>query len=217
MRSEPSFPLSVWLVMMFAPYFRQNARRWMLASIACLLCCAMVVGAIGFPTVRRVAKDRSSPFPCQDKVCGCADAASCWKSCCCHTNQQKIAWAKKHGVTPPAFVVAAAAKESTTKVATCCQKAGSAKKPTCALATKPKDVAPAESSGDQATELALVLGNSQRKCQGLAPLWTLLGQAIVPPLPRPVATAPAAGEWIKLRSESVCGVMAPPRLRPPRA
>jgi hypothetical protein len=51
------------------------------------------------------------PFPCQDCPCGCTDAETCWRDCCCYTNQQKVAWARKNGVAIPAFVVAAAKRE----------------------------------------------------------------------------------------------------------
>ncbi|MBS0267132.1 MAG: hypothetical protein JSS02_34720 [Planctomycetes bacterium] len=51
-----------------------------------------------------VGKDRSQPFPCQDRPCGCRSAAQCKKSCCCFTRQQKLAWASRHGVSPEPFV-----------------------------------------------------------------------------------------------------------------
>ena len=47
---------------------------------------------------RRVAKDRSRPFPCMDSPCGCASAQQCLTSCCCHTPAERLAWARRHGV-----------------------------------------------------------------------------------------------------------------------
>lgn len=198
--------------------FRALLRRWMPASIVWLLCCALLLGAVGFPTVRRVAKDRSVPFPCQDKACGCRDAASCWKSCCCNTNQQKLAWAKRQGVTPPAFVVAAAAKEQAKAKKPCCQMAaGKGSAGACGLAVPASPaLKEAKSSSRETAELGLVLASSYRKCQGLATLWTLLGQALLPDVELPVATAPEPGEWLTIGSESLCGDALPPRLRPPR-
>jgi len=58
------------------------------------------------------SKDLSQPFPCQNHGCGCSSAASCWKNCCCYSDQQKIAWSKKHQVDPPEFVVRQAKLES---------------------------------------------------------------------------------------------------------
>lgn len=71
----------------------------------------------------RQKKDQSTPFPCQNRPCGCKTAEQCWKKCCCFTNAQKLAWAQKHRVRAPEFVVAAAKTEAQTKRAckACCQ------------------------------------------------------------------------------------------------
>ena len=47
---------------------------------------------------RLAAKDRSQPFPCMDKPCGCATAEQCFTSCCCNTPAETLAWAKAHRV-----------------------------------------------------------------------------------------------------------------------
>ncbi len=184
------------------------------ASVVGLLCCAMVAGAVGFPSFRQVAKDGSLPFPCQDKPCGCRDAASCWKSCCCNTNQQKVAWAKKHGVTVPAFVIAAAKAEEPKARGACCLAGAkpAAKKAACSLATTRK-VQPAE----QESGTTLVLLNSYRKCQGLETLWNILAQAVVPDRQPPLMAPPAPGVWIAVFSEATVQVAVSPALRPPRA
>ncbi len=44
-------------------------------------------------------------FPCENCPCGCASAAFCWDKCCCHSDEEKLAWAQKEGVTPPDFLV----------------------------------------------------------------------------------------------------------------
>lgn len=49
-------------------------------------------------------KDQSQPFPCMNRPCGCNTAAQCWKECCCFNKQEKLAWARKNGVTPPSFL-----------------------------------------------------------------------------------------------------------------
>lgn len=43
---------------------------------------------------RLAAKDRSQPFPCMDRPCGCGSAEQCFSSCCCHTPEQLLAWAR---------------------------------------------------------------------------------------------------------------------------
>jgi hypothetical protein len=50
------------------------------------------------------AKDRSRPFPCMDKPCGCATAEQCFTNCCCHTPAERLAWAKAHSVEPAVLV-----------------------------------------------------------------------------------------------------------------
>jgi len=50
-------------------------------------------------------------YPCEDCGCACLNAEQCWARCCCFTHQQKIAWAREHGVAVPAYVAAAAKQE----------------------------------------------------------------------------------------------------------
>jgi hypothetical protein len=53
------------------------------------------------PAAKRLAgKDRSQPFPCMDKPCGCATAEQCFTKCCCNTPAETLAWAKAHAVEP---------------------------------------------------------------------------------------------------------------------
>ena len=53
------------------------------------------------PAAKRLAgKDRSRPFPCMDKPCGCATAEQCFTSCCCNTPAETLAWATAHRVEP---------------------------------------------------------------------------------------------------------------------
>ena len=47
---------------------------------------------------RLAAKDRSRPFPCMDRPCGCATAEQCFTSCCCNTPAETLAWARSRGV-----------------------------------------------------------------------------------------------------------------------
>ncbi len=68
-----------------------------------LVCMVILFAGVPLPVIRR--KQISSPFPCQDSPCGCNTAAQCWDKCCCHSDSTKLAWAEKHGVTPPAYLV----------------------------------------------------------------------------------------------------------------
>lgn len=208
------------------PYFptRILRRRSFRGTIVGALLCALVLGLTGFPVFERLAgKDLSKPFPCMHKACGCRDATSCWKQCCCHTNAQKLAWAKKHGVTPPDFVVAAAAREAK-PVANCCQTTksccGSVK--SCCSPAQPaaKSCCETKVAAEPATKSAVpwnvVVVEDYRQCRGLAPLWLMLGHATdctVRPLELP---APLAGEWLALSSDRAPRTIAAPDLPPPR-
>lgn len=79
-------------------------------------------------------------FPCASSHCGCGSAEQCWRGCCCHTLAERLAWAQKHGVKPPAFALAEAklagldacgqpVKEKIVRVALATKAAG--KTPTC--------------------------------------------------------------------------------------
>ena len=58
-----------------------------------LLCCCAQSVPIPLSAPRRLAKDRSLPFPCMDRPCGCASAEQCRKSCGCFTHAERSAWA----------------------------------------------------------------------------------------------------------------------------
>ena len=103
------------------------------------------LGTSGAPVARDTAvarrlasKDRSRPFPCMDKPCGCDTAERCFTICCCHTPAETLAWAKAHGVEPALLValqrrvnVHAAAGVSNAAMPT-------AKKPSCCSAAAPR-------------------------------------------------------------------------------
>ncbi len=59
--------------------------------------------AMGFPlsSPGRQLTPGSLPYPCQGHRCGCPDAESCWKHCCCFTPKQLAAWAAAHHVGVP--------------------------------------------------------------------------------------------------------------------
>ena len=66
----------------------------------------LLFGSGYLPLPIPVLKDLSIPFPCQNMGCGCQNARQCWADCCCHSDQQKIEWAKANNVKPPAWFVA---------------------------------------------------------------------------------------------------------------
>ncbi|MDC0935495.1 hypothetical protein OAS39_04345 [Pirellulales bacterium] len=81
-----------------------------------------------------------------DSPCGCQDAATCWDSCCCKTDQEKIAWARDNGVTPPDFLLARVG--GPTQRASCCATKGRTPKNSRCLQQAPR--AAAASAGGRA-------------------------------------------------------------------
>lgn len=87
---------------------------WVSALLVLSICACFVVplpGNLSATSGRSAGKDASSPFPCLFRTCGCLSANDCWKKCCCFSNAQKVAWAKKNNVQIPDFVAESAALE----------------------------------------------------------------------------------------------------------
>jgi hypothetical protein len=95
---------------LLARNYRGNLLRSTLRSCVrgTLIAAYFVVAAgIPLPMIREPAKSREL-FPCASSGCGCDSAEKCWRSCCCHTLAERLAWAAKNGVKPPEFALAAA-------------------------------------------------------------------------------------------------------------
>ena len=88
--------------MMVACSFLRRAVAWGMLGLY-----ALVVSGLPLPVAlppagtaaarKLAAKDRSQPFPCMDKACGCDSAERCFTNCCCHTPAETLAWAKARG------------------------------------------------------------------------------------------------------------------------
>ncbi len=182
-----------WLTNLFYRHARPLLAAAMLFSL--------VASTIGFPLPRRVAKDLSRPFPCMHSVCGCNSADACWKGCCCHTNQQKVAWGEKHGVEVPEFVLAAAREEQSSADLghACCNKSAPPSPPqsepttsqtaSCCHPSQPATPASVETdaSGNSTTlSLQLVISEDYRRCHGTGSFWLLLSHA----MPASVVSSP---------------------------
>jgi hypothetical protein len=73
--------------------------------VVIVLLVGQLFSAVGMPLpAAPVPKDLSQPFPCMNNPCGCSNAEACWRSCCCTTLAERLAWAREHGVEPPEYV-----------------------------------------------------------------------------------------------------------------
>lgn len=67
----------------------------------------LVCAGVPLPIIRSTSHDQER-FPCESCGCGCDSAEHCWRSCCCHSLVERLAWAARNGVIPPDFAIAEA-------------------------------------------------------------------------------------------------------------
>ncbi|HEV3300601.1 MAG TPA: hypothetical protein VG055_13215 [Planctomycetaceae bacterium] len=159
-------------------------------AIALLLLLGVLVEVAGIPVVSVAKKDRSRPYPCQDRPCGCASADECWHHCCCMNNKEKLAWARENGVTPPDFVVAAAEQENAGTTQVCEREEGGKDAVAEHACCRHKhqdvahhDVAQRDVHDRHAKErsqpkVRLVLSDLARQCSGLPQIILLFSDAL---------------------------------------
>lgn len=173
--------------------WRRGARGLICLTVLLGMVAAVVPLPVG--TRSRPDKDRSQPFPCQNRPCGCRSADQCWKKCCCFSNTQKVAWAKANRVKPPEFVVQAATEEQPQVAChpkSCCSKVAT---PQPKLDSKLRSESPAESTAarsdhgrtasqkplaEKARATTYVLGAMAQQCQGIGWSWSAVPAVILP-------------------------------------
>ena len=143
-------------------------------ATAWLLVATYAATALGIPIpLPSTIEIGGMPFPCQAHRCGCNTAEQCWKSCCCHTNSEKLAWAAAHDVTPPAYVIVAAARESATPTGSrgcCSHKASSSSNSTGPTA-------------DSKPSIVWVSALDAGRCGGAVPVWNNVPISLSPASP----------------------------------
>lgn len=214
--------------------FRINTsvRPWTHRLVSLCMAAALLAGIVPLPlgTSGTISKETSTPFPCQHHRCGCRSADQCWKKCCCFTNQQKLAWAKHHGVTPPAYVVAAANGEKPTDEShaqKCCatvkRSCHSAQRThqhgvqhaDCARASNTQSAKAASESDDGDTHY--VIGALAQQCRGESSYWNSLPWSVLPPPIEMSAPREAVIDEWTLSSDEHRDLSIRPPVPPPRA
>ena len=162
--------------------WRSGAGRLMVLAVAT----GVVFAFIPVPASRpkHEGKDKSRPFPCQDRPCGCGSADQCWKQCCCFTNSEKVAWAQANSVSVPDEVIAAAKTERPKpkeRCSACC--GASAGDAVCDSSATQPETAPPDNSGDPpslrgVTTHRSVLIIAAQKCQGHHWHWVAVPWAV---------------------------------------
>lgn len=76
------------------------------AVVVGLMLLSYLLAIVGYPNWQpKPSKDGSQPFPCQFSSCGCRTAEQCRQNCCCHSKDEKIAWALERGIDPNRVVI----------------------------------------------------------------------------------------------------------------
>ncbi|MEX0671058.1 MAG: hypothetical protein WD060_11445 [Pirellulales bacterium] len=169
---------------------------------------------------RLAGKDRSTPFPCMDKACGCATAQQCFNDCCCNTPAETLAWARAHDIDPAVLArLARRAAASLPKAASACC---SAAKPSCSDSVSEPSCCDTDHGDDAPAGLPDVAGvrsivlRAMLACGGLAEDWLSCAASLPPPhvtsvsRPSPTATIMSGDD----SPRSLCDA---PDAPPPRA
>ncbi len=160
------------------------------------------VAAFGFPVPEVAGGWDGTPYPCQHHNCGCRSARQCWTQCCCFSQQEKLAWAAKRGLTPLQSATPAASSTAATKA--CCQgahgsrestaisqksvpdsKSFSTRSPTACCSSKPtvsSRCCDRARKSRTAPEGTLVFTTFQ--CRGLGSVWMAIAEVVAPPPPQ---------------------------------
>jgi|GEM_PF-1026043 len=142
--------------MQFPGWLRLRMRRPLETALFSAALVGFVTANLGLPLIVPVAgivtaesgggsKDKSKPFPCQDRPCGCMSADACMRSCCCFTPKQRLDWARAHNVEPiPELIAAVEQEKECTSHDDCAHCAKNAKKTgprSCCAASSAKSTA----------------------------------------------------------------------------
>ena len=189
-------------------------------------------------------KDRSQPFPCMDKACGCDTAERCFTNCCCHTPAETLAWAKARGIEASVIdsLMRRVAKTAPAAPASsCCSAKPSMPAPSCCSAdngdidgaicsdyqslaadtraTSPCDAVatePEEQSDEHQPASRVVVLQAMLACGGIVAQWAATGVSLPPPA---IVTCdlpwPQVGVLV-LCDANVLGSGRVPDLPPPR-
>jgi hypothetical protein len=149
-----------------------------------------LVAAVGIPLPIVTKKDRSVPFPCMDRACGCRSAAECKQHCCCFSNAEKVAWARQHGHDPDTVASCATPQDSADSTqGSCCATKNTPKScPHCrttklgrAGVSAQKDSLQKVSPQKDTHGIEVLISSFERRCQGGDNFWMVLSTAMIPP------------------------------------
>lgn len=156
-------------------------RQWQPKICSLVLLLSIVASILPIPTVRRSqGKDTSTPFPCQNRPCGCASAEQCRKQCCCSSGKAKLAQTNRSSASQVKSVSTAASNKPKPAGSqkSCCSSKPNARKTesgSAANATKRLGKSPRQTT----RTIHYVIAIAAQKCHGGYVEWTSMPWAIV--------------------------------------
>lgn len=130
------------------------------------------------PAAKRLAvKDRSRPFPCMDKPCGCATAEQCFSNCCCNTPAELLAWAKANRIDPAVIVALKRRAAALAPQASCCSTPA---KTSCCAEAAELSCCESESTEPEVMPVSTetVVLRAMLACGGIMAEWLAMGIAL---------------------------------------
>lgn len=203
------------LLLRFLSAIRRRHARRAVAAVRCtaiwLLTSIYALSATGIGIPVPASSPSNEAYPCEHGRCGCRSAEQCWRSCCCHTDEEKLAWAAERGVVPPDYVVIAAEKSRAKRP--CC----AARTTSCCKASPCGHAAHASDCPKNSSTTKWITMIEAQRCRGTSTTWMSVtvglpanaGALSVHPFERPT--------WLPIPSQSSyrSTVIAPPD-PPPR-
>jgi hypothetical protein len=195
------------------------------AGIALLMIGSLGLAQFGYPVWQVAAKKGDQPFPCQFSRCGCQTADDCRTNCCCHSKQERVAWAVKRNIDPDKVAVLTpaeklqftfAAKFVVAKKSSCCQTVKQSS--CCSKPSAPKVDSCCEAAGlkaeEEAKELQWVLAINAHKCSGTGVDWIQAGFVAQPPMRVVLQIDPPVVQLVSEVAPVYFSLVAEPLLRP---
>jgi hypothetical protein len=192
------------------------------SRISWILLLVIVVAIVGLPIPAKRKPRSDEAYPCQDCACGCSSAEYCWDRCCCHTDHEKLAWARENNVTPPVFLVERVAKYSSAKLdklvanKRCC--AYGNRSDSSPQSAEKRDSTSKSSDVDQdagvETAITFVTLEDAAQCRGMQLVWSLLSSVVVKLAPpKSEVPDPLLVGWLRNTSDRAISIflaMDPP-------
>lgn len=218
----------------FRGFCRPPQRRRVCALVALI---SYLTAIIGVPLPAHAGKDMGEKYPCQGHPCGCVTAEDCWRQCCCFSPEQKFAWAREHGVTPPSYAEPVTAEGwNTPRLRDQVEKHAHGHCPNCVpdknekarevtsscCSKKDRDSCcstpnPSEARKPTSKAGGWTLTLRARSCKSEATLWVSLGTVAPPPLPADWKWNETISDSLDLSHFSPVHLFFPPPDPPPRS